>query len=260
MISTLIVDDEALAREGIRLLLEDVPDVTIVGEATDGAQAVEEIKKLSPDLVFLDVHMPGLQGFEILQRIAPVHTPAVIFVTAHDRYAVDAFDAHAVDYLLKPFTDERFYKALSRARRLLEVDQHPASPARPVSTHSAHPPQQPRSLSALSRFPGVITVKTGRRITLVKIDEIDWIESASNYVEVHANKQTHLIRMTMGEIETKLDPSRFARIHRTTIVNVDRVQQLELGHHGESDLTLRDGTVLRASRQFCERLAQLLDL
>jgi two-component system, LytTR family, response regulator len=236
MINTLIVDDEALAREGIRLLLQDISDFAIVGEAADGVQAVEEIKKLSPDLVFLDVHMPGLQGFEILQRVASVHVPAVIFVTAHDRYAVAAFEAHAVDYLLKPFSDERFYKALSRARRVLDdVEQ---------VEHKY--------------LPGMLTVRNGRRITLVRTEEIDWVESASNYVELHVGKQTYLIRMTMSEIEAKLDPLRFVRIHRTTIVNLDRVLELDIGYHGESDVKLRDGTVLRASRQYRERLDRLL--
>ena len=257
MIRTLIVDDEALAREGIRLLLKDEANISIVGEAEDGTEAVDEIKRLLPDLVFLDVQMPSLNGFAVLQRVAGIHLPAVVFVTAHERYAVAAFEARAIDYLLKPFSDERFQRAVQRARQALErtdeIEQNQKRLLDFVESRIKTIPSEPTGV-----YPRLLTVKHGRVITLVKVDEIDWIDSASNYIQVHTNGHLHLLRMTMGQLEARLDPRRFVRIHRTTIVNIDRVQELSLGYHGDVDVKLRNGTALRSSRGYRERLARVV--
>ena len=255
MISVLITDDEPLAREGMRLLLEHETDVKVVGEADDGVTALEQIKALQPDLVFLDVQMPTLDGFEVLRRIEPDHAPTVIFVTAHDQYAVAAFEVGAVDYLLKPFSDDRFQVALQRARQSLNRDdgllghRDPLKPLEPLKRNGPAP-----------AYPRWLTVKRARRVRLIKVDEIDWIDSASNYVQLHVQNQTHLIRMTMAELETRLDPQMFVRIHRTTIVNVDRLQEINLLPEGEVAVTLRDGKVLRTSRGFRSRLNDVLAL
>jgi two-component system LytT family response regulator len=254
MISVLITDDEPLAREGLRLLLEHEPDVKIVGEADDGLAAVEQIKALQPDLVLLDVQVPTLDGFEVLRRIEPDCTPTVIFVTAHDRYAVAAFEVGAVDYLLKPFSEDRFQVALRRARQNLQRDdaQGHQDLLKVLESHI-------RRDGPSSAYPRWLTVKRAHRVRLIKVDEIDWIDSASNYAQLHVQNQTHLIRITMAELETRLDPRTFVRIHRTTIVNVDRLQEINLLQEGEVSVTLRDGKVLRTSRGFRRRLNDIVD-
>ena len=259
MIHALIADDEALAREGIRLLLKDETDVKVVGEAEDGDQTVEEINRLMPDLVFLDVQMPGLDGFGVLARIEPGHLPRVIFVTAHNTYAVGAFEAQAIDYLLKPVSDDRFQKALQRARRDLLQDGYLEQTQRKlVDFLKSH--LKPPAAGSTKSYPRWLTVKQGRRITLVKVDEVDWIDSAANYVQLHACGRSYLIRSTMGEFENNLDPQSFVRIHRTTIVNVERVHEIDLDSDGDIAVKLRDGTVLRSSRGYRERLTRIVPL
>jgi two-component system LytT family response regulator len=256
MINVLITDDEPLAREGMRLLLEHEADVKVVGEADDGVTALEQIRVLQPDLVFLDVQMPTLDGFEVLRQIEPDQAPTVIFVTAHDQYAVAAFEVGAVDYLLKPFSDDRFQVALQRARQSLTRDDGllgQRDPLKPLETVT-------RSGPTPAAYPRWLTVKRARRVRLIKVDEIDWIDSASNYVQLHVQNQTHLIRITMAELETRLDPQMFVRIHRTTIVNVDRLQEINLLPEGDVAVMLRDGKVLRASRGFRSRLDDVLAL
>jgi two-component system LytT family response regulator len=255
MINVLITDDEPLAREGMRLLLEHEADVKVVGEADDGVIALEQIRALQPDLVFLDIQMPSLDGFEVLRRIEPDHAPTIIFVTAHDHYAVAAFEVGAVDYLLKPFSDDRFQVALQRARQSLNRDDGLLGHRDPLKTFEAV-----RRTGPPPAYPRWLTVKRGRRVRLIKVDEIDWIDSASNYVQLHVQDQTHLIRITMAELETRLDPQMFVRIHRTTIVNVDRLQEINLLQEGDVAVTLRDGKVLRTSRGFRSRLNDVLAL
>jgi two-component system LytT family response regulator len=230
---TVIVDDEPLARRAIRLRLLDEPDIEIVGEASDGVEAVAVIKSLRPDLVFLDVRMPHKNGFEVLADVTPACMPIVVFVTAYDRYALKAFETHALDYLLKPFTTERFQAALARVRSTF-ASRHPAGDRREY----------------LRRF----TVKHNRRMKLLRVEEVDWIEAGGNYAHFHVGDACYLVRMTLQELEARLDPAEFVRIHRSTIVRVDRVQDLVPVSHGDFDLTLKNGAVLRVSRHYRSRL------
>ena len=249
MIRTLLVDDEPLAREGLRVRLARESDVTIVGEAIDGVAAVEAILALTPDLLFLDVQMPGLGGFDVLERISETHLPIVIFITAYDQYAIKAFDVHALDYLLKPFSDARFAESLERARRALgadgtrDADQRLAAL---LATRSTTVPTRPY----LSRLP----VKDRDRYLLLRTEDIDWIEAAQNYVQIHARRGSFLVRGTMAELETQLDPARFARIHRSTLVNLDRIREIRPGWHGDFDVVLEDDTPLKLSRHYRDRV------
>lgn len=226
MIRTVIVDDEPLARQGIRLRLEKQKDIEVAGEAADGPAAVQLVREVRPDLLFLDVQMPGMSGFDVLAEIADVHVPVVVFVTAHDQYAIRAFDVNAVDYLLKPFTQERFDEALARARRDLATTE------------------------PLSR----LVVRTRDVYVILKAEEIEWLEAAANYVGVHARGKSFLIRSTISNLEEKLDPRRFARIHRSTIVNIDRVAEIRSDAHGDYEVTLTSGKLLRMTRNYSDRL------
>jgi len=249
MIRVLIADDEALARDGIRLRLREAADVEIVGEAGDGPESVRRIKALKPDLLFLDIQMPGCDGFEVLRRAAPSHLPAVIFATAYDRYALQAFEAHAVDYLLKPVGSARFAEALQWARHTL---------GREEALEAAHRRTagiiDPGPSPAPGGYVRRLTVRDGRRFLLLKTEEVDWIEAASNYVELHARGHSYLIRMTLTELHETLDPGMFARIHRSTVVNLDRVKEITLGDGGDFVVWLQDGAGLRLSRGYRERL------
>lgn len=231
-IRALIVDDEPLARERIRALLEAEPDIEIAGEAVNGRKAVEAIQKLKPALVFLDIQMPGLDGFQVIDAVGPVRMPAVIFITAYDQHAIKAFEVNALDYLLKPFDDDRFAAALRRARK----DLSGAGGGRPER----------------------LVIKSSGRITLLKSDEVDWIEATGNYVSLHAGAATHLMRETLAGLEAKLDPARFCRIHRSTIVNLDRIKELQPYFHGDYVLILKDGTRLTLKRGYRDTLRRLL--
>jgi two-component system LytT family response regulator len=255
VIKALVIDDEALAREGIRTLLSHEGDVDIVGEAADGPSAVKAIRRLIPDLVFLDVQMPGFDGFEVLDRVTTDYIPAVIFVTAHDAYAVRAFESRAVDYLLKPISAARLRESVRRVRfalaqeEALETLHGRLTEFLLARRHAAS--VEPRHPSDRQR----LVVKDGGRFVLIKTDEIDWIESAANYAEVHARGRSFFLRMTMNALEEKLDAMQFARIHRSTIVNVDRVRDIIASEsHGDFDVTLEDRTVLRLSRGYRDRL------
>ncbi|HYC89591.1 MAG TPA: response regulator [Thermoanaerobaculia bacterium] len=240
MIRTVIVDDEPLARDGIRLRLAGARDLDVIGEAADGAAAVTLIRDELPDLVFLDVQMPGMSGFDVLAAIAGHHLPVIVFVTAYDQYAIRAFDVHAVDYLLKPFTKERFDEALRRARRELAHREEDGGTSRVADLVS----------DPLTR----LVVKNRDHYVLLKTEEIDWMEAAANYVEVHAHGKAFLVRATISGLEQKLDPRRFTRIHRSVIVNVDRVTQIRSDAHGDYDVLLRTGKVLRMTRNYSSRL------
>ena len=252
MIRTLIVDDEALAREGIRVRLGEEPDVEVVGEAADGFEAVDAIERLSPDLVFLDVQMPGVDGLDLLARLPAACNPAVIFVTAHDRYAVRAFEAHAFDYLLKPISTQRFRDAVQRVRSVLATEDalragcgYDSVPLR----RSAPDAQDGRAVGRESL--GRLVVKDRDRYLLIKTKEIDWIAAAANYCEVHARGRAFLLRTTMNALEEKLAPEQFARIHRSTIVNVDRIREIRPSAcHGDFDVMLKEDTTLRLSRGY----------
>jgi two-component system, LytTR family, response regulator len=235
MIRTLIIDDAPLVREGIRLLLEPEKDIEIIGEAADGPTAVACIAQLRPDLIFLDVQMPNFDGFEVLERAASP-TCAVIFVTAYDDYALRAFEANAVGYLLKPITPKLFQSALHRARQLLSS----GSPGDGVKTGARPLPR--------------LVAKDHGRFVLLRPEEVDWITSAGDYVEFHTRGRTFLVRQPISELEETLDPHMFVRIHRTTIVNVDRIQEIEPLAQGDFSVKLEGGTLLRLSRSYRARL------
>lgn len=248
-IRTLIVDDEQLARERLRQLLESQPEIELIGECADGNEAVATIQREAPDLVFLDVQMPELDGFGVLQAIEPERAPVIVFVTAHDKFALKAFEVHAVDYLLKPFDRERFKKALSRAlERVKHQEQKGPDPAQAALLAEMKPPAKP-----LERLP----IKTGGRVIFVKLADIDYIESAHNYVELHVEKQSHLLRETLNAIEVRLPQDKFVRISRSTIVNIERVKELQPLFYGEYTVTLQNGTRLTLSRRYRDKLKLL---
>jgi two-component system, LytTR family, response regulator len=244
---TLVVDDEPLARERLLKLLRAESEVEVVGDAGDGREAVKLIQKLKPDLVFLDVQMPELDGFGVLAALPPDTRPAVVFVTAYDKFALKAFDVHAVDYLLKPFDKERFQTALNRALNHLGQKQ-PGQIREQLSALLS----ELRPVSQADR----IAVKTEGRVVFVKTADIDWVEAADNYVSLHVGKDSHMLRETMTTIESRL-PSQFMRISRSTIVNADRIKELQPLFHGEYAVILRDGTKLTLSRSHRDKLQQL---
>jgi two-component system, LytTR family, response regulator len=243
-IRTLIVDDEPLARTRLRSLLEREPDVTVVGECGDGRRAVALVDELEPDLLFLDVQMPVLDGFGVLEALDPDRMPAVIFVTAYDRYAIRAFDVHALDYLLKPFDRDRFQRALARARSQIAANEKAQ-----VLPH--YGPSQRRPLQRL-------VIKSLERVFFLRLEEIDWIEAAGNYVKLHVGAETYLRRETMTALEDRLNTDQFVRVHRSTIVNLDRIQELQAWFHGDYKVILHDGTQLTLSRGYREKLQEQL--
>jgi two-component system LytT family response regulator len=294
-VRVVIVDDEPLARETLRLLMRRDPSIDIVGECQSGAEAVETIGRLAPDLVFLDIQMPELDGFQVLARLTLARRPIVVFVTAYDRYALDAFAAHALDYLVKPFTDERFYATLERAKQyvrerafgllgervlsLLQAqgltapalagDAAGATAGAAAGTTAADPdplirrhpgsdgpargaaPAGPKPLDRLA-------VKENGRVLFVRVTEIDWIEACDYYVRLHVGGAAHELRQPLKDIATRLDPRRFVRIHRSAIVNLDRVQELQPHFHGNYLVVLKNGTSLPLSRARREELRTAL--
>jgi two-component system, LytTR family, response regulator len=245
---TLIVDDELLARERMRQLLLQEPEIEIVGECSNGREAVLAIQKERSDLIFLDVQMPELDGFGVLQEIATGPMPVVVFVTAHDKFALRAFEFHAVDYLLKPFDRGRFQAALHRALEQVKHRQGGALDER-LSNLLAELKSPPKS-------PERLAVKSGGRVVLVKIDDIDWIEAADNYVDLHVGKQSHLLREKLSTLEARLAPEKFVRISRSTIVNVERIKELQSLFRGAYTVILQNGERLTLSRSYRDKLKQ----
>lgn len=249
-IRALIVDDEPPARENLRVLLAAEPDVELAGECGSGARAVEAIAELAPDLVFLDVQMPGMDGFEVIERVGPERMPVVVFVTAYDSYALRAFEARALDYLLKPFDDRRFAEALSRARERLR-ERGESDLARRLVSLVQERGQGNRPLTHL-------TVRERDRVVLLNLDEVNRFEAAGDYVEVHTAGRTHLLDDTMKSLEARLDPERFVRIHRSHIVRVDGIRELHPFFHGDYVVVMRDGSKLRLARGRREALERAL--
>jgi len=249
-IRALIVDDEPLARERLRTLLEADPDVEIAGECSSGRAAVAAIEKHAPDLVFLDVQMPHLDGFGVLEAIGPERMPATIFVTAYDQYALRAFEVQALDYLLKPFDRERFHKALRRAKELVRGPAGTELSRRLLALLEDLRPD-PKRLQRL-------VLKSAGRVFFLRTDEIEWIEAAGNYLRLHVGADSHLLRETMNELETRLDPSRFIRVHRSAIVNLERIKELHPWFRGEYVIVLRTGARLTLSRGYKEKFEALL--
>jgi two-component system LytT family response regulator len=263
-IRTLIVDDEPLARRTIRNLLAEDTDVEVVGECGGGAEAVESIQGRPPDLLFLDIQMPGMDGFDVLSQIELEHISAVIFVTAYDAYALKAFEVHALDYLLKPFTDERFREALARAKSHVELREARglAESLRAFLRGRAGAEDEAATTSAASgRKGGYLTrfmIKVGGRVIFINPSDVDWIEADNYYVKLHVGGRAHLLRLSMKELEERLDPKLFWRTHRSAIINLDRVKELHQHPSGEYVVVLQDGTELKLSRARRERLQELL--
>ena len=250
-IRTLIVDDEPLAREGMRLLLGRVADVEIVGEAGDGPSAIEAIRALRPDLALLDVQMPGLTGFDVVDEVAGEHIPLIVFVTAYDEFALKAFDVHAFDYLVKPVHPDRLLEALARVR----LDLARGAPARERVMDVVD--TAVRGLSdarASPRYPHRFAVKDGERFVLIRAADVDWVDAAANYIRLHVRGREYLVRRTLSDMERQLDPAQFTRIHRSTIVNVARIREVRPEPQGDFTVVLGDGRTLRMSRTFRERL------
>jgi two-component system LytT family response regulator len=237
-IRTLIVDDEPLARSNLSVLLRRDPQIEIVSECGSGAEALAEIRGARPDLVFLDVQMPECDGFDVLELLGKDLPPAIVFVTAYDQYALRAFEAGALDYLLKPFDNTRFERALDRAKQRLARGNNKGAPAQ------------------LER----LAIKSVGQVSFVKVSEIDWIEAADYYACLHVGSKTHLLRRSMAELEQELDPAVFSRIHRSTIVNLDRVRGLKLGEDGEYDVLLEGGARLRLSQRYRKQLQARLGI
>jgi two-component system LytT family response regulator len=245
-IRALIVDDEPLARVRIRMLLADEPGIEILAESANGTEALRDIQRLVPDLVFLDVQMPELTGFELLDRLDPARMPVIIFVTAYDQYALKAFEVCALDYLLKPFDRERFGRALARARVELDRKKSGQVNERVLKLLS--------ELGQAKKHLEKLMIRDGGRGFFLRTDEIDWIEAAGNYVRLHSGKEEHLYRETMTKLETQLNPERFARIHRSAIVNTERIKELQPWFRGDYVIVLRDNQKLTLSRTYRSRL------
>jgi len=235
-IRAVVVDDEPLARSSLKLLLRRDPEVELVGECKSGMEALAEIRRKKPELVFLDVQMPECDGFDVLEQLGSEMPPALVFVTAYDQYALRAFEAGALDYLLKPFDNARFERALNRAKERIEQGK-----------------ETPRKIERLA-------IKNAGQVLFQKISEIDWIEAADYYVCLHVGTKTHLLRRSMSDVDQELEQAAFCRIHRSAIVNLERVRQLEISEDGGTDVVLNNGTRLRLSRRYRKDLQARLGL
>jgi two-component system LytT family response regulator len=256
-IRVLIADDEPLAREGIRTQLQQDSEVEIAVECVNGRDAVQAIRNEMPDLVFLDVEMPLLDGFGVVETIGAGQMPVVIFVTAYDEYAIRAFEAHALDYVLKPVNNERLRKSLARAKRQIEQQRdHPVSQQLLSLLQELKIEQEAKQ----SHYPDRITIKARERIMFLDTKSIDWIESLDNYAKLHADGNCYTIRSTMSKLESKLNPARFLRIRRSTIINIGCIKELQPLFNGEYVIILNDGTRLQSSRRYHKNLDPLLQM
>jgi two-component system LytT family response regulator len=249
MIQVLIVEDEPLARARLRRLIDQEPDLRVIGECMNGQEAIAAIEEGRPELVFLDVDMPDMSGFDVLESLT-THRPCVVFVTAYDEYAVRAFEVHALDYLLKPFDRERFQATLARAREAIRL--------RAAGQADQGIAALLESLAARRKHAERLLVKCAGKERLLPVEEVDWFEAAGNYVRIHTRGERLLLRETMANLEGRLDPDQFARIHRSTIVNLRRVKELEPWFHGDYVVRLLDGQKLTLSRSHRSRLLEKL--
>ncbi|MBO6701285.1 MAG: response regulator transcription factor [Pseudomonadales bacterium] len=259
--SAIIVDDESLARKGLRLRLAEIDGVEVVAECSNGKEALSKVAELEPDLIFLDIQMPGMSGFDVVSKLQQDDMPLIIFVTAYDEYAIKAFDVHAVDYLLKPIEDGRLQEAVDRAldhksmdgvvtdkQRLLELIISITGKSESAIT------QLLKDHTGSEAYPERIAIKDGGETTLVPTADIDWVDAAGDYMCIHANEETHVMRITMKELEDQLDPSNFQRVHRSTIVNLDRVTKVCSHMNGEFHLILNNGASIKMSRSYKEKV------
>ena len=265
-IRTLIVDDEPLARRGLELRLQDAGDVQIVGQCSNGREALNAIAELAPDLMFLDILMPGLSGIDVVKQVPTESMPMVVFVTAFDKFAIDAFESHALDYLLKPVDEERLARALERVRAQWQQKQALAQREQLmalIADLSGKGEIEPEALAAVGqpvrRYATMLPIRCGRETLRLDVATIDWIDAAGDYMCLHAGGQTHVLRATMKELEDMLDPSVFQRVHRSTIVNLARVRSLRPHVNGECFLRLQSGQEIKLSRSFRDKVEMLLD-
>lgn len=250
-IRVLLVDDESLAREMIREMLADDPTVEIIGECVNGEEAIAAIEALAPDLLFLDVQMPEASGFGVLENLKNGQAmPHVIFVTAYDQYAVRAFEVHALDYLLKPFDRERFEAAWQRAKEQILREKNGRMDQRILTLLE--------ELKAGSKYLERLVIKSAGRVFFLEADDIDWIEAEGNYVSVHSGAKSHLLRETISSLESQLDPKKFRRIHRSSLVQINKIKELQPWFHGEYRIILHCGAELMLSRNYRENLQEAL--
>jgi two-component system LytT family response regulator len=248
-LTTLIVDDEPLAREGLRMFLQKDADISSIAEARNGREAVKAIREAKPDLVLLDVQMPELDGLSVVREIGAERMPAVVFVTAHDRYAIQAFEINAIDYLLKPVTEKRFSQAILRVKDRLHTEPDGDSNRQIIALLE--------TMASPQRFLKRAAVKSAGKTTFVNMKDVEWIEAAQNYVQLHTGRTSHLLHVTLGALAKMLDPEVFLPIHRSIIVNVGCVQELEPAGHGEYVVRLQNGIRLRSGRTYFENLKSL---
>ncbi|HEY6348845.1 MAG TPA: LytTR family DNA-binding domain-containing protein [Candidatus Angelobacter sp.] len=247
--TTLIVDDEPLARQGLRMLLSQDPEIGAIQEARDGNEAVKAIIKMHPDLVFLDVQMPEKDGFSVVREVGAERMPAVVFVTAHDRYAIQAFEINALDYLLKPITEERFAQALARAKNRLQSHSGDDATRQIIGLL--------QTIASPQKYLKRLAVRSAGKTVFVDVEDIDWMEAAENYVQLHTSRARHLLHVPMNTLEKSLDPETFLRVHRSIIVNVGRIKELQPGPHGEYVITLHNDVRLQSGRSYNEKLKAL---
>jgi two-component system LytT family response regulator len=262
-LKVLIVDDEALARRGLKHRLSSIAEVEVMAEARNGREALKAIRESQPDLVFLDIQMPGMGGFEVVAELQGEDMPAIVFVTAFDEYAIKAFEANAIDYLLKPIEDSRLHEALLRVREILDQKRaikHKQSLLKLLGDITGEKVASMKDLSArgvekMKRMEvSKLGIKDGGRVTWVPQNEIEWIDAAGDYMCVHARGQTHIMRKTMKELEAELDPTLLQRIHRSTIVNIKKVREMQSHINGEYFLTLEGGHTIKLSRTYKDKL------
>lgn len=259
-IRTLIVDDEPEARLGLKTLLERDDQISLIGECKGGSEAVTAIEKHQPDLLLLDIQMPDLSGFDVLRRLESDVLPVVIFVTAYDQYSLKAFEVHAIDYLLKPFTNRRFFEAIAQAKQMIRSQKDLSKLTERMNALLARFEDQPARFQHLKpSYLERIAVKEGERITFLNVENIDWIEAADNYVSLHVGSKSYLLRSKLSDIEKQLNPSQFLRIHRSRIVRIDRIREMVPLGSGDCILILKDGTELTSSRTYREQRRQLLN-
>ncbi|MGX5172652.1 LytR/AlgR family response regulator transcription factor [Aliikangiella sp. IMCC44653] len=265
-IKTIIVDDESLARRGLTIRLNEIPEIEIVQECENGRQALTAINELKPDLVFLDIQMPGLDGFEVVSKLQADAMPLIVFVTAFDQYAVDAFEVHAVDYVLKPVEQSRLETAVERVKQHLQHDESNNQKKRLIDLITNITGRTPAQIDEMltlgeqspSPFPTKIAIKDRGETTLVKTEAIEWVEAAGDYMCVHANSQVHVLRTTMKDLEAKLNPKNFQRIHRSTIVNIDKIEKVCSHINGEYYLVLKNDARLKMSRSYRDKIKHIL--
>jgi two-component system LytT family response regulator len=248
-LSVLIVDDEPLAREGLRMLLAEDPEVSAIREARNGIEAIAAIREAPPDLVFLDVQMPEMDGFAVVREIGAESMPSVMFVTAHDRFALQAFDVNAIDYLLKPVTRERFAQGLARAKTRMSA-REPEETKREILSLLER-------IASPHRYVKRLAVRSAGKTLFVNVEQIDWIEAAENYVKLHATRAAYLLHVAMNTLENSLDPEMFLRIHRSFMVNIRRIREMEPALHGEYIITLHNGVRLQSGRHYHAKLKAL---